>query len=76
MNLILESLVVIIAKFLSKNSIPHTFLPLVYLPLLFLQWTEFSGFNFSYIELNIITVPLTRPAKSLVPHAEYLRAVI
>lgn len=75
-NLILESFVLIIAKFLSKNSIPVTFLPLVNFPLLFLQSIELTGFNFSYDESNIITVPLTRPTTNLVPQEEYRRALI
>ena len=47
MNLILESLFVIIAIFKVKKSIEVTFLPFENFPLLFLHSTTLKGFSFS-----------------------------
>lgn len=50
MNLILESLLVIIATFTLRKSIDVTFLPFENFPLLFLQITILKGLSFSYVE--------------------------
>lgn len=46
-NLILESLVVIIVIFDVRNSIPVTFLPFENFPLLFLHAIDLIGISFS-----------------------------
>ena len=76
MNLIRESLVVIMATLLFRHSMPVTFLPFENFPLLFLHYTIFNNASFSSVESYIATSPLIKPTNNFAPSSVIFRDVM